>query len=47
MSHWYRSTLTRSCGALSVLGYTDTLDPNVLHYVLGADRVLAGENVGP
>lgn len=34
-------------GALSVVDYHDTLDPDILHDVLGADRVLAGEIVEP
>lgn len=42
-----RCVVLEPSGALSVLGYNDTLDPDVLHGVLGADRVLAGENVEP
>jgi len=32
---------------LSVLGYDDALHPEVLHDVLGADRVFTGERVEP
>lgn len=42
-----RCIVLESSGALSVLGYNDTLDPEVLQGVFGADRVLAGENVEP
>lgn len=42
-----RCIVLEPSGALSVLGYDDTLDPNVLHDVVGAERVLAGENVEP
>ena len=42
-----RCIVLEPSGALSVLEYNDTLDPDVLHGVLGADRVLAGENVEP
>lgn len=38
-----RCVVLEPSGALSVLGYNDTLDPDILHEVLGADRVLAGE----
>lgn len=42
-----RCIVLEPSGALSVLGYRDTLDPEVLHGVLGVERVLAGENVEP
>lgn len=42
-----RCIVLESSGTLSVLSYNDTLDPNVLHDVVGADRVLADENVEP
>lgn len=42
-----RCIVLESSGALSVLGYNGTLDPEVLQGVFGADRVLAGENVEP
>lgn len=40
-----RCIVLEPSGALSVINYDDTLDPNVLHDVVGAERVLAGENV--
>lgn len=42
-----RCVVLESSGALSVLDYNGTLDPEILHGVLGADRVLAGEIVEP
>jgi len=42
-----RCVILEPSGELSVLDYEDTLDPEVLHDVLGADRVLWGENVEP
>src|SRR5690625_1968348 len=42
-----RCVILEPSGELSVLDYEETLDPEVLHDVLGADRVLSGENVEP
>lgn len=42
-----RCIILEPSGELSVLGYEDTLDPEVLHDVVGSERVLAGENVEP
>jgi uncharacterized membrane protein YcaP (DUF421 family) len=42
-----RCVVLEPSGALSVLGYEETMDPEVLHDVLGADRVLDEENVQP
>lgn len=42
-----RCIVLEPSGALSVLGYDNTLDPEVLPDLVGAERVLAGENVEP
>jgi len=42
-----RCVVIEPSGALSVLGYDDALHPEVLHDVLGADRVFTGERVEP
>lgn len=42
-----RCLVLEPSGALNVLGYDETMDPEVLHDVLGSDRVLDEENVQP
>jgi uncharacterized membrane protein YcaP (DUF421 family) len=42
-----RCVILEPSGEFSVLSYDDALDPEVLHDVLGAERVLSGENVEP
>lgn len=42
-----RCIILEPSGVLSVLGYDSVLDPDVLHGVVGADRVLSNENMEP
>lgn len=42
-----RCIVLEPSGALSVLGYGDDLDPQVLQNVLGAERVVSSENGDP
>jgi uncharacterized membrane protein YcaP (DUF421 family) len=42
-----RSVFLEPSGALSVLGYDDTLDSEVLHNVIGSDRFLAAKTAKP